>query len=803
MDIINNTIYFDTLYNSKPYNIELFNIKLGVNIIFKYKVNNKYKYVNYTSNDIEYYIFFEILNKLYLWNLDFTLIEKNNIYSGFKFNISINSNFISNYINNSLGLQNYLSYKFNNLPLYFNINFDKIKFIPYTKKLIKLSSELKVKLYNYQEQSLNKMINIENNIFNKINYTYNFQFDDIQLNYNPLFYQSNNTQLNINTTGGILADEMGLGKTITSIALIINNKSKYDSVFKLSKHKFNKIYTKATLIICPSHLIKQWDIEIKKTSNLKVLTIITKTNYNNLTFNDFIISDVILVSFQFIMNFKYYPTLYYYKNATLSSYNFQFKNTLVNNFLNTLYNFSIYEIKKTTVPIFEMFYFNRIILDEAHEIFADILSKVSLCKYMTEWILNLDSDFNWYISGTILGLSNCAKFINLKLENKENNLLYDINNNNDNVIFSDIHKKEYFWLNILNEICVRHLKIDVSNEINIPGYEEELIWINFTSIEQDLYNMKVNKVNNIYLQQFCCHPLVVDSTRKIYNSDVIDINLMYNKLLDYHTNNIINYENKILNLNVNTQSYYMIKKNYETIITESKYFIDILNKINNNDNYINDNDCSICLDGINNPTLTICGHLFCYNCIKLCLNNKNTCPLCQANIKNKELLLINNNFSYTNSLINKYGSKLGKLISIIRPLVLLDNTRIIIFSQWDDMLNLIGTTLADNGINNSFVKGNIHCKNAAIYKFKNKTLNENDTKVIMLSLKNAASGTNLTEATHIFFVEPINSTYNECKSIESQAIARACRLGQKEKVKVIRILVKNSIEEEIYKNNYI
>ena len=72
----------------------------------------------------------------------------------------------------------------------------------------------------------------------------------------------------------------------------------------------------------------------------------------------------------------------------------------------------------------------------------------------------------------------------------------------------------------------------------------------------------------------------------------------------------------------------------------------------------------------------------------------------------------------------------------------------------------------------------------------------------MLSLKNAASGTNLTEATHILFIEPINATSEECKAIEGQAIGRACRVGQKNKIMVMRILIENTIEEEIYKNNY-
>jgi SNF2 family DNA or RNA helicase len=72
----------------------------------------------------------------------------------------------------------------------------------------------------------------------------------------------------------------------------------------------------------------------------------------------------------------------------------------------------------------------------------------------------------------------------------------------------------------------------------------------------------------------------------------------------------------------------------------------------------------------------------------------------------------------------------------------------------------------------------------------------------MLCLKNAASGTNLIEATHILFVEPINAPQKEIQIIEHQAIARACRIGQKNPVMVIRILIENTIEEDIYRRNY-
>jgi hypothetical protein len=105
--------------------------------------------------------------------------------------------------------------------------------------------------------------------------------------------------------------------------------------------------------------------------------------------------------------------------------------------------------------------------------------------------------------------------------------------------------------------------------------------------------------------------------------------------------------------------------------------------------------------------------------------------------------------------------------------------------------------LKENNINNTNVKGNAAMRNNAISRFKDGT----DAKVIMLSLKNGASGTNLTEATHIIFVEPIDAPKEEVKLIEAQAIGRAWRIGQKNNVKLIRVLIKDTIEEEIYNNN--
>ena len=128
---------------------------------------------------------------------------------------------------------------------------------------------------------------------------------------------------------------------------------------------------------------------------------------------------------------------------------------------------------------------------------------------------------------------------------------------------------------------------------------------------------------------------------------------------------------------------------------------------------------------------------------------------------------------------------MGKLIKLIKQITQNKENRIIIFSQWDSLLNLINNTLKEIEINNVRCKGTAYHRNAAIMKFKKglESKKKTRTAIILLSLENAASGTNLTEATHIFLVDPIRGTKESVKATEDQAIGRAHRVGQKNQVK--------------------
>jgi DNA repair protein RAD5 len=772
------------------------------------------------SSTFEKLVYFEIMNESPLWSYEYIIDTIHSTIIKGTIEISIEPSIIEHYLDKSMALNNLLSIEYDSMPTFTKFD-NSTSYFPEIETF-EPPETFKFKLYNYQKRSLCKMIKIEQQkIDYSIEYTTSINFKNIlNINYDPIKNIKSKTTkyFKIQTKGGILADEMGLGKTITTLALISSNPSTDTTKLKYSvKDGYHKLNSKATIIICPSHIIKQWESEAKKSNpNLKILVISTRKDHERLYFNDFINADIIITSHQFLMNFKYYPCLYY-RNILPSTFNANHRN----NALKELYlehinsaseiDDDVYEaIKHHELPIFEFFNFHRLVLDEGHEIFGEMLSNQSLSKYMSSWLTTISANSQWYVSGSpfinFTGLINCIKYLNLRLIDDDIN--FEINNTTfeNTHLFNNVLNKHYLWNNILKKICIRHCKNDISNEVSIYGYQEKIEWIKFTELEQNLYDSKKNKNNKEQLQQLCCHLLILDSCRKIFGDENIDLSVMQTKLINHHTSVIETYTNKLSKLTPTNQAYHMIKKSYENSINESKYILSMLNKLDNNETLDTETNCSICLEDIVDGSITSCGHIYCSECIKTCLKYKKICPMCKKTLSSSDIYVINKSDKIKpidNPLIEKYGSKLGKIIGMIRTIVIVPDSRIIIFSQWDFMLTLIGKTLSENGIANCFVRGNVWARNSAISKFKNgKTLSGEDNKVIMLSLQNSASGTNLTEATHIFFVEPINACKEEVNAIEGQALARACRLGQKQKVEVYRVLIENTIEEEIYNKIY-
>ena len=233
MEISKGSLRIETNTNTPPCHINLIGFNVDEYIIFKYNLNTKIQYVQYCpEKKVQHYLFFEIINKSNLWEINYNISpytswNSNIFYFDIKFTINININLINDYIYTSLAL-NYILYDlYSQYPIFSNTDFTNKSIIPYINS-VNPPKNFKIKLYNYQQKTLAKMLEIEKNeISNIVNYTCNINFKEIEVLFDPIsnIRVDNDMFFNISSKGGILADEMGLGKTISCIALILTNPS--------------------------------------------------------------------------------------------------------------------------------------------------------------------------------------------------------------------------------------------------------------------------------------------------------------------------------------------------------------------------------------------------------------------------------------------------------------------------------------------------------------------------------------------------------------------------------------------------
>lgn len=143
----------------------------------------------------------------------------------------------------------------------------------------------------------------------------------------------------------------------------------------------------------------------------------------------------------------------------------------------------------------------------------------------------------------------------------------------------------------------------------------------------------------------------------------------------------------------------------------------------------------------------------------------------------------------------KESSKLKFLIQNIKEIITQDSkNKIIVFSQFTSMLDLIKLSLDNNKIKHQLLTGKTEKENRL--KIVD-TFNSDDSNVFLISLKAGGSGLNITSANYVFHYDPWWNI-----AAEMQATDRAHRIGQKKDVMVYKLIMKNSLEERIVTIQY-
>lgn len=114
--------------------------------------------------------------------------------------------------------------------------------------------------------------------------------------------------------------------------------------------------------------------------------------------------------------------------------------------------------------------------------------------------------------------------------------------------------------------------------------------------------------------------------------------------------------------------------------------------------------------------------------------------------------------------------------------------KLLVFSQFVTMLQLIKKELDERNIPYVMLTGNTKDRETVVHKFQT----DKRVRVFLVSLKAGGTGLNLTEADYVYLVEP---WWNP--AVENQAIDRTYRIGQKKNVVAVRLVCPDTVEEKM------
>jgi non-specific serine/threonine protein kinase len=122
--------------------------------------------------------------------------------------------------------------------------------------------------------------------------------------------------------------------------------------------------------------------------------------------------------------------------------------------------------------------------------------------------------------------------------------------------------------------------------------------------------------------------------------------------------------------------------------------------------------------------------------------------------------------------------------------IISENHKVLIFSQFVQMLKIIRQTFDSQNIPYSYLDGSTTNREIPVNQFQE----DDEIRIFLISLKAGGTGLNLTAADYVIHYDP---WWNP--AVEMQATDRAYRIGQTRKVFAYKLISKDSVEEKIIK----
>lgn len=578
--------------------------------------------------------------------------------------------------------------------------------------------------------------------------------------------------------GGILADDMGLGKTITTLSLVFS--CPRDSV------KEPRYANRTTLIILPMTLLSQWRKEFNRVNdNPKYWCY---TYYGSDTCNDLK---------TLLCDSQNPPLVVLTTYGTIQS------------------EWSSMDGVITQKGLFSVKFF-RAICDEGH-----IMRNRS--TNTAKALFTLRASRRWVLTGTPIinrleDLFSLIKFLQFAPWSNHRLWKHFISQPFDTG--KDLNIAFELLKSILDPILIRRTK-DQRDEngkllVELPPKEVAIERLKFNDKEQAFYNwLKGRAVTSFHenysngvllknyssilthllrLRQVCDH---MDLTKSQDDAGEMEKDLA-----------------SIVSSTVDKEALAMfrsIKEKEESEKLSLEFALEIQREIHKLYSTFDGIECSICTGPIDpdNCLITECKHCFCSECLAEHFefqeqNHRDSavlCPMCRGEISKSRLFrtttLAGGTYEVTVYDPYRQSTKISALVSHLQQIRKEGNgDHVIVFSQFTSFLDIIETELARYGTNFQIYRfdGRLRMeqRQQVLTGYENDPVSESTISVMLLSLKAGGVGLNLTVASKAFMMDPHWNT-----AVESQAIDRLHRVGQKNDVKVVRFIMDGSIEERM------
>ncbi|KAL6657069.1 hypothetical protein ACP70R_004849 [Stipagrostis hirtigluma subsp. patula] len=543
--------------------------------------------------------------------------------------------------------------------------------------------------------------------------------------------------------GGIFADDMGLGKTLTLLALIGRSKACNVGAKKAKGAKRRKIEgsgtgPRPTLVVCPPSVFSTWVTQLEehiKAGSLKV---------------------------------------YLYHGERTKDKKELLKYDLVLSTYSTLGA----EFEQEDSPVKDIDWF-RVILDEAHVI------KNSAAR-QTKAVIALNAERRWVVTGTpiqnssfdLYPLMAFLRFQPFSIKSYWQSLIQQPLEKGNKTGLSRLQEVLQSLLGVISLRRTKETETGSKSLVDLPPKTVLVCTIDLSAEEREYYDqMELEGKNKI--QEFGDR----DSILRNY-STVLYFILRLRQLC-----------NDVALCPLDMKSW-LPASSLGDVSTNPELLKKLASLVDDGDDF----DCPICLSPPTKTVITSCTHIYCQTCIlKILKSSSSRCPICRRSLSKEDLFLApevkhsEEDGSGNPGSDRPLSSKVQALLKLLKTSQNKDPlSKSVVFSQFRKMLILLEAPLKAAGFNILRLDGSMTAKKRLDVIQQFACVGPDAPTVLLASLKAAGAGVNLTAASTVYLFDP---WWNP--GVEEQAMDRVHRIGQKKEVKVIRLIVKGSIEERI------